>query len=448
MITKKLIIILILLPGMALYAYQGGWPFVHHADATTAKAYTMRIKDLNANALSIIGVASLSSTHTQAYWSVLHKDSLITAFTDKWVGCPNKQLFFGQHQKTSDSIAVFTHTMGLNKKDSLVQNSCLYIGSQYTNQVLSSVALPKLTEEPLIEYMVYNQLLSSATRNMVESYLAIKYGITLNQDSPTNYTNGRGDVIWDGELCKNYKHAIAGIGKEEKTALNKPQGSSIHCPHSPIFCAHNNLQDGMYLLWGHNGASLLVESHNNHEEAVSNRVWALSPSGAWNDTPCDVQFRIGGEENLPYLQVDKMYYLLVDSSGLATFDEQTTQSYKAKFTSANNLVFSQVAIPNQLAHFTVAQRSLTQDELENPFQYVHALPSPTTDGNVLIECALWQNQAIEVVIYNVVGQLIFHNRMAHSNYYQLKAFLPTAGTYVLLVKTENGSVSTLKLLRK
>ena len=62
MITKKLIIILILLPGMALYAYQGGWPFVHHADATTAKAYTMRIKDLNANALSIIGVASLSTS--------------------------------------------------------------------------------------------------------------------------------------------------------------------------------------------------------------------------------------------------------------------------------------------------------------------------------------------------------------------------------------------------
>lgn len=448
MISKKqLIIFILLLPGMALCAYQGGWPFVHHADTTTAKTYAMRIKDLNATALSIIGVASLNSTQTQAYWSILHKDSVVTAFTDKWIGRQNRQLFFGQHQKTSDSIAIFTHTMGLNKKDSLVQNSCLYIGSQYTNQVLSSMKLPKLAKEPLIEYMVYDQLLGSAVRSMVESYLAIKYGITLNQDSPTNYINGRGDVIWDGELCKNYKYAIAGIGKEEKTALNKAKGSSIHCPYSPVFSTTDSLQNGMYLLWGHNGASMSLTNHANGKDLVCNRVWALSPSVEWNNT-CDVQFRIGGEENLPYLQQDKMYYLLVDSSGQATFDEQTTLAYKGNFNSTNNLVFSNVAIPKQLSHFTVAQRSLSVDEIENPFQYVHALPSPTTDGNILIECALWQTQAIEVVIYNVVGQLIFHNRMAHDNYYQLKAFLPTAGTYVLLVKTENGFISTHKVLRK
>ena len=143
-----------------------------------------------------------------------------------------------------------------------------------------------------------------------------------------------------------------------------------------------------------------------------------------------------------------MYYLLVDSSGQATFDEQTTLAYKGNFNSTNNLVFSQVAIPNTLSHFTVAQRSLTQDEIDNPFQYIHALPSPTTDGNILIECALWQNQAIDIMIYNVVGQMILHKSLADANYYQVKAFLPSAGTYVILVRAENGSISTHKVLRK
>ncbi|MBO7160277.1 MAG: T9SS type A sorting domain-containing protein [Paludibacteraceae bacterium] len=448
MTTKNLIILLFILPSMALYAYQGGIPFVHRADSTTAKTYKMSIKDLNASALSIVGVASLKTAQTNAYWSILNKDSIITVFTNKWMGKPNKKLMFDLQQEASDSLAIFTHTMGINSKDSLLQNSCLYIGYQHMNRMVSSISLSNQKEESLIEYMVYNQLLGSSARSMIESYLAIKYGITLNQDIPTNYTNGRGDIIWDGEMCKNYKHAIAGIGKEAKTTLNKTIGSSIHCPNSPIISTTDSLQDGMYLLWGNNGAAMSLVNHDLADGLITSRIWTLLPTGEWEHTPCNVQFRIGGEENLPYLQVDKMYYLLVDSSGQATFDEQTTLAYKGNFNSTNNLVFSQVAIPNTLSHFTVAQRSLTQEEIDNPFQYIHALPSPTTDGNILIECALWQNQAIDIMIYNVVGQMILHKSLADANYYQVKAFLPSAGTYVILVRAENGSISTHKVLRK
>lgn len=46
-----------------------------------------------------------------------------------------------------------------------------------TNSTLSNVA----------EIIVYPNGLTDAQRNQVESYLGIKYGITLDQTTPTNY---------------------------------------------------------------------------------------------------------------------------------------------------------------------------------------------------------------------------------------------------------------------
>ena len=45
------------------------------------------------------------------------------------------------------------------------------------------------------EVVSYNRVLTPAERNQVESYLAIKYGITLNQATPTNYVASDGSTV-------------------------------------------------------------------------------------------------------------------------------------------------------------------------------------------------------------------------------------------------------------
>ena len=166
------------------------------------------------------------------------------------------------------------------------------------------------------------------------------------------------------------------------------------------------------------------------------------------DTVVDVGgIKIGGEENLPILESDEIYTLMVDSSGMGEFDTNSTINYPCQYIDSENIVFTNVNIPVAQSHFTISKRELTDEEKENPYQYIFVHPSPSIDGNIFVECRLWEITPIEVEIFNVVGQPIYSGRFDNSNYYDVKANLPVSGTYVIIVKIEE-QVLTYKVVRR
>ncbi|MEM6738113.1 MAG: hypothetical protein AAF620_18800, partial [Bacteroidota bacterium] len=64
----------------------------------------------------------------------------------------------------------------------------------------------------MAEIIYYERALSELERQKVASYLAIKYGITLQ--APVSYLNSDGTVIWDANINDGYSHDIAGIGRD------------------------------------------------------------------------------------------------------------------------------------------------------------------------------------------------------------------------------------------
>lgn len=61
-----------------------------------------------------------------------------------------------------------------------------------TNSTLSNVA----------EVIIYNTALTAAQQNQVESYLALKYGITLDQTTPKNYIFASGTTVaWNASVA-------------------------------------------------------------------------------------------------------------------------------------------------------------------------------------------------------------------------------------------------------
>ena len=432
-IRKYILAILISLLCYTIYAFEGGIPFIQHSDSIFG-AYSVAIKDLNTSGVSSIGVAKMNGTKTSLLWNVSRKDTIATAFTSNWFGKEDNIIDYSEQTKKADSLCIFTHTMGINKKDESIMNSHLYIGKDYNNTVANLLSIKNNTEEPLVEYMVYDKILNASARRMVESFLAIKYGISLNQENPIDYINAKGGIIWDGRNNKSYNEDIAGIGRDDKTLLYKKRGCSINSPLSPIVSATQELSDGMYLMWSHNG------------ESPRRRIWSLSPTGEWNNTPCNFQFKIGGEENLPFLEKDEIYTMLIDSSGIGEFDTSSTISYPCQYIDSENIVFSNIKIPASQSHFTISKRKLTDEEKENPYQYIFVHPSPSIDGHIFVECRLWEITPIKVEIYNVVGQPIFNGYFSDSNYYNVKATLPASGTYVIIVKIEE-QVLTYKVVR-
>ena len=80
----------------------------------------------------------------------------------------------------------------------------------------------------MAEQIIYGQSLSGTDLQKVNSYLAIKYGFTLDQTTPQNYLNTAGAVIWDKTTNSGYKSDISGIGRDDAEALSQKQSKSIN----------------------------------------------------------------------------------------------------------------------------------------------------------------------------------------------------------------------------
>lgn len=80
----------------------------------------------------------------------------------------------------------------------------------------------------IAELIIYSQELSSADRNKIESYLAIKYGITLDNTAggtAGDYIASDGTTIWDASALSSYSDVII-IGRDDDSALLQKQSKS------------------------------------------------------------------------------------------------------------------------------------------------------------------------------------------------------------------------------
>ncbi|MDB5256093.1 MAG: hypothetical protein JWM14_788 [Chitinophagaceae bacterium] len=78
----------------------------------------------------------------------------------------------------------------------------------------------------LSEVIVFNNSLTAANLNKVNTYLAIKYGLTLgNTASPISYTHSLGTSIWNAS--STYQNDLAAIGRDDRSELDQRRSISV-----------------------------------------------------------------------------------------------------------------------------------------------------------------------------------------------------------------------------
>ncbi len=76
------------------------------------------------------------------------------------------------------------------------------------------------------EVFIYNRDLTPAEIQRLESYMALKYGITLN-GGLTDYVASDGtSLMWTASANTGYQFRITGIGKDDCTMLHQKQSLS------------------------------------------------------------------------------------------------------------------------------------------------------------------------------------------------------------------------------
>ncbi len=147
------------------------------------------------------------------------------------------------------------------------------------------------------ELIIYKRALTPAEINKVESYLAIKYGFTLEQVAvANNYVGSDGTILWNSTANSAYRYNITGIARDDNSALHQKQSKSINAgtivtiykngTYGGTFPTANadNTQafsaDKNYLLFGDdNGALTLNACADNGRIVRLNRVWKMITTG-------------------------------------------------------------------------------------------------------------------------------------------------------------------------
>lgn len=142
------------------------------------------------------------------------------------------------------------------------------------------------------EVIWYRTDVSDTERQRIESYLALKYGITLDQSTAQNYLASDGTTLtWNATANAAYSNNIAGIGRDDATGLHQKQSTSTNVGFQLVMglgtivasnAANSNTfsANKSFLLWGdNNGALTLSAAYNGGSNNRLARVWKVQETG-------------------------------------------------------------------------------------------------------------------------------------------------------------------------
>lgn len=125
------------------------------------------------------------------------------------------------------------------------------------------------------EIFTFAERVSDSDRQKIESYLAIKYGLTLGSsyEAEKDYVNSFGTSVWDVSMNMNFNYHVAGIGRDSISDLNQKQSKTLNTDNevtiglNGIFSTNSSninefVKDGDFLVWGSNNDSFSGTSTN------------------------------------------------------------------------------------------------------------------------------------------------------------------------------------------
>ncbi|MCK8482019.1 choice-of-anchor D domain-containing protein [Psychroserpens algicola] len=212
----------------------------------------------------------------------------------------------------------------------------------------------------IAEVISYVSPNSALNQQKIQSYLALKYGVTLQSSSSAyahsnhrqndvDYIDSQGTVIWDTSANSAYNYDIAGIGRDNASILNQKQSKSQNVESdgtgftsgfltmglTDIYDTNKlnqsgnatNFNDREFLVWGNNGADINLASSTitvNMSAGISpalttdvsftamQRVWKVVETGG--DIP-SVKVRLP-QNAIRNISPPGNYYMFISSTGV------------------------------------------------------------------------------------------------------------------------------------
>jgi len=231
----------------------------------------------------------------------------------------------------------------------------LTIGADFQDRDYPSKNGNKVFDGDINEVLVYDYAVNNEERERIESYLAIKYGLTLNHD----YKFSNGQVIYTRD---SYNQDIAGLATdggwnlEQKvsSSINKStyEGSDVVIATVFDFTSSNSLDrrtslaNGQALVWGKNNGDKSAWFRDGDYMKTSER-WKVQNT----NNVSDIYIRIN-LKGYPAIATGHKYKLIIDDDEIVS--DGYTSIYDLKYlTDDIYTVDSSISFPNGVSFFTI-----------------------------------------------------------------------------------------------
>lgn len=326
-------------------------------------------------------------------------------------------------------------------------------GDDAEKNVFLNIAKSNTAGPQLAEFILYEKLLSETETAKAETYLALKYGVTIAK----NYRNGKGETIWNIEKDQPFSNHIAGIGRDDKTTLYQKQATPQGLHQALVIGAggiaptnSNNtavLNNGDYLVWGDNAKSFLSETErHNSNYILLERKWLMRPSGSTAHTVA-TEIQADTKILFPGFIPSENIYLVIDRSGRGDFIPEN-----CSYTPAGNITPEGIASFKQVVwdadgsgrdHFTFAVKpGLTANNEAAGNTSFQVYPNPAVGGLYKLAITLEKPAAILVQIYDGQQRLIETRKASGAAFYLIPGRLNAPpGAYTVRLTTPDAELN-------
>ncbi|NUQ24996.1 MAG: hypothetical protein HUU34_13675 [Saprospiraceae bacterium] len=188
----------------------------------------------------------------------------------------------------------------------------------------------------LPEFIIFDRVLDEKERIQVESYLAIKYGISLDLGEAKSYLNSEGNIIWNTFNNKAFSFNITGIGRDDHSNLYQKQSTSANNPGLLVLSAGNLfntngknptvLPNMGFLLWGDNNAYLDWDEKVQGQPVQLLRKWLMTANGDISGIKTEI--RIDTKKMGATLSPNQQWWISIDRSSTGQFQPGEVEYFK------------------------------------------------------------------------------------------------------------------------
>ena len=234
----------------------------------------------------------------------------------------------------------------------------------------------------IAEIIIYDRDLNALEQQKVESYLAIKYGVTLgsndaywdtpsNTSSPFGYTGTSNDyvasdntILWNGTDNAGFGHNIIGVARDNDSNLLQEKSKSVNVVPEPILTLEaeaGTLSSNLsYILTGSNGNNVALSTAGLPVRIINTleRIWKVRES-ANNQGSVALQFDLSTSP-ISDAQASNLELIIADNLSFNNY-KNTTGTYNA---ATNILTFTGINFEDA-DYFTLA----TVEELNDSYHF-------------------------------------------------------------------------------